>query len=367
MAAQTLFEKIWNDHVVMEKPGEPALLYIDLHLIHEVTSPQAFEALRDSGRKVRDLKRTFATLDHNIPTIDQLKPIADPDSRLQVDMMRKNCRDFGVTLFDLGSREQGIVHVIGPELGLSQPGLTIVCGDSHTSTHGALGALAFGIGTSEVEHVLATQCLWQAKPKTFEIRVDGKVGLGITAKDLILGIIGRIGTDGATGCVIEYRGDAFETLSIEERMTVCNMSIEAGARAGMIAADSKTVEYLRGRRYVPEGAAFDALAKRWLTMRTDEGAKFDRTLSIPAAARRSVIRELVQEPINTRSTLISSIGVPPVSPMYSSARSIVLRSDASRAESGLGTLPVTSVTMPGLVPKVIMGSSSLPSSVTERS
>jgi 3-isopropylmalate/(R)-2-methylmalate dehydratase large subunit len=279
MAAQTLFEKIWNDHVVREQPGEPALLYIDLHLIHEVTSPQAFEALRDSGRKVRELRRTFATLDHNIPTIDQLKPIADPDSRLQVEMMRKNCRDFGVTLFDLGSHEQGIVHVIGPELGLSQPGLTIVCGDSHTSTHGALGALAFGIGTSEVEHVLATQCLWQSKPKTLEIRVDGKVGLGVTAKDIILGIIGRIGTDGATGCVIEYRGDAIEALSVEERMTVCNMSIEAGARAGMIAADRKTVEFLRGRRYVPEGAAFDALAERWLTMRSDAGARFDRSIT----------------------------------------------------------------------------------------
>jgi 3-isopropylmalate/(R)-2-methylmalate dehydratase large subunit len=283
MAALTLFEKIWKDHVVIENAGEPALLYIDLHLIHEVTSPQAFEALRAAGRKVRDLRRTFATLDHNIPTIDQRKPIADPDSRLQVEMMRKNCRDFGITLFDLGSREQGIVHVIGPELGVSQPGLTIVCGDSHTSTHGALGALAFGIGTSEVEHVLATQCLWQAKPKTFEIRVDGKVGTGVTAKDLILGIIGRLGTDGATGCVIEYRGDAFEALSIEERMTVCNMSIEAGARAGMVAADSKTVEYLRGRRYVPQGAEFDALAKRWLTMRSDEGARFDRTISFPAS------------------------------------------------------------------------------------
>src|SRR5208282_5790408 len=282
MAAQTLFEKIWNDHAVVEKPGEPALLYIDLHLIHEVTSPQAFESLRDTGRKVRELRRTFATLDHNIPTIDQLKPIADPDSRLQVEMMRKNCREFGITLFDLGSHEQGIVHVIGPELGLSQPGATIVCGDSHTSTHGALGALAFGIGTSEVEHVLATQCLWQAKPRTFEIRVDGKAGLGVTAKDLILGIIGRIGTDGATGCVVEYRGEAIEALSVEERMTVCNMSIEAGARAGMIAADAKTVEYLRGRRYVPQGAEFDAMAKRWLTMRTDDGARFDRSVGFDA-------------------------------------------------------------------------------------
>src|SRR5215831_358293 len=220
MAAQTLFEKIWNGHAVIEKPGEPALLYIDLHLIHEVTSPQAFEALRNAGRKVRDLRRTFATLDHNIPTVDQLKPIADPDSRLQVEMMRRNCRDFSVTLFDLGSREQGIVHVIGPELGLSQPGLTIVCGDSHTSTHGALGALAFGIGTSEVEHVLATQCLWQTRPKTMQIVVDGELPLGATAKDIALGIIGRIGSDGATGYVIEYRGSAIRALTMEGRMTV---------------------------------------------------------------------------------------------------------------------------------------------------
>jgi 3-isopropylmalate/(R)-2-methylmalate dehydratase large subunit len=282
MAPKTLFEKIWDDHVVVEKPGEPALLYIDLHLVHEVTSPQAFEALRNAGRKVRDTHRTFATLDHNVPTVDQLKPIADPDSALQVEMMRKNCRDFGVPLFDLGSMEQGIVHVIGPDLGLTQPGMTIVCGDSHTSTHGALGALAFGIGTSEVEHVLATQCLWQVKPRTFEIRVDGKPGLGVTAKDLILGIIGRIGTAGATGCAVEYRGEAIEALSMDERMTVCNMSIEAGARAGMIAADGKTVDYLRGRRFVPEGAAFDALAKRWLEFSSDGGARFDRSLVLEA-------------------------------------------------------------------------------------
>jgi 3-isopropylmalate/(R)-2-methylmalate dehydratase large subunit len=282
MAPKTLFEKIWDDHVVVEKPGEPALLHIDLHLVHEVTSPQAFEALRNAGRKVRDTHRTFATLDHNVPTVDQLKPIADPDSALQVEMMRKNCRDFDVPLFDLGSMEQGIVHVIGPDLGLTQPGMTIVCGDSHTSTHGAFGALAFGIGTSEVEHVLATQCLWQAKPKTFEIRLDGKPGLGVTAKDLILGIIGRIGTAGATGCAVEYRGEAIEALSMDERMTVCNMSIEAGARAGMIAADRKTVDYLRGRRFVAQRAAFDELAKRWITFRSDDGARFDRSLVLEA-------------------------------------------------------------------------------------
>ncbi|MBI3759469.1 MAG: 3-isopropylmalate dehydratase large subunit [Deltaproteobacteria bacterium] len=283
MAAQTLFEKIWNSHVVHEAPGEPALLYIDLHLIHEVTSPQAFEALAIAGRKVRRLDRTFATLDHNIPTTDRSLPITDLDSKAQIDMMRQNCRDFGVKLFDLGEIGQGIVHVIGPELGLSQPGMTIVCGDSHTATHGALGALAFGIGTSEVEHVLATQCLWQARPKSMEVRIEGKLGLGVTAKDIILGIIGRITTDGGTGYVIEYRGSAIEALSMEERMTVCNMTIEGGARAGMIAADQKTIDYLRGRRYLPTGAEFDRLAEKWLTYRTDEGAKFDRSITFDAA------------------------------------------------------------------------------------
>ena len=284
MAPQTLFDKIWNTHVVSETPGEPALLYIDLHLVHEVTSPQAFEGLAKAGRKVRSRERTFATLDHNVPTTDRSIPISDPDSKLQVDMMRKNCRDFGVKLFDLGAPQQGIVHVIGPELGLSQPGMTIVCGDSHTATHGAMGALAFGIGTSEVEHVLATQCLWQAKPKTMEVRVDGKLRSGVSAKDIILGIIGRITTDGGTGHVIEYRGSTIEALSMEERMTVCNMSIEGGARAGMVAADQKTVDYLRNRRYVPTGADFDRMAERWLSFRTDDGARFDRSVVFDAAS-----------------------------------------------------------------------------------
>ncbi len=283
MTPLTLFEKIWRGHLVVEKPGEPALLYIDLHLVHEVTSPQAFETMRKAGRKVRAPGRTFATLDHNVPTTGRGLPIEDPDSRIQIEMLRHNCRDFGVTLFDLGSREQGIVHVIGPELGLTQPGMTIVCGDSHTSTHGAFGALAFGIGTSEVEQVLSTQCLWQAKPRTLEIRVGGKAALGVTAKDLILGIIGRIGTDGAAGHVIEYRGSAIEALSMEERMTVCNMSIEAGARAGMVSADQKTVDYLRGRRYAASGADFDRAAARWLEFRTDEGAGFDQSVAFDAA------------------------------------------------------------------------------------
>ncbi len=284
MAAKTLFEKIWNEHVVFEKPHEPSLLYIDLHLVHEVTSPQAFEGLRHSGRKIRAPHRTFATQDHNVPTTDRSKPIADPDSRLQVETLRGNCAEFNVKLYDLGSLEQGIIHVIGPELGLTQPGMTIVCGDSHTATHGAFGALAFGIGTSEVEHVLATQCLWEDRPNTFEIRIDGKTGAGVGAKDLILGIIGRIKTDGATGHVIEYRGAAIEALSMEERMTVCNMSIEAGARAGMVAADKTTIDYLRGRRYVPAGKDFEGAAERWLKCRSDTGAKFDRSVSFDAAS-----------------------------------------------------------------------------------
>jgi 3-isopropylmalate/(R)-2-methylmalate dehydratase large subunit len=284
MAAQTLFEKIWNSHVVRESPGEPALLYVDLHLIHEVTSPQAFESLALTGREVRCPARTFATLDHNVPTTDRTLPITDPDSRLQIEMMRKNCRDFGVRLFDLGDLEQGIVHVIGPELGLSQPGMTIVCGDSHTATHGAMGALAFGIGTSEVEHVLATQCLWQARPKTMEIRIDGQVGYGVGAKDLILGIIGHMTTDGGTGYVIEYRGSAVEAMAMEERMTLCNMTIEGGARAGMVAADRKTVDYLRGRRFLPKGADFDRTAQHWLTFHSDPGAKFDSSFVFDAAS-----------------------------------------------------------------------------------
>jgi 3-isopropylmalate/(R)-2-methylmalate dehydratase large subunit len=284
MAAKTLFEKIWEEHVVHEEPHHPSLLYIDLHLIHEVTSPQAFAGLRDSGRKIRAPHRTYATMDHNVPTTNRSLPIADPDSKLQVETLRRNCEDFGIKLYDLGSREQGIIHVIGPELGLTQPGMTIVCGDSHTATHGAFGALAFGIGTSEVEHVLATQCLWEERPQTFEIRVDGKLGAGVGAKDLILGIIGRITTNGATGHVIEYRGSAVAALSMEERMTVCNMSIEAGARAGMVAADETTVAYLRGRRYVPSGKDFDTLAARWLQCRSDDGAKFDRSVAFDAAS-----------------------------------------------------------------------------------
>src|SRR5690349_1907530 len=251
----TLFEKVWNGHIVSSPQGQAPLLYIDLHLVHEVTSPQAFDGLRAAGRSLRAPRRTIATVDHNIPTEPRGTPIVDPIARKQIETLQKNCREFGVRLFDVNSPEQGIVHVIGPELGFTQPGMTIVCGDSHTSTHGALGALAFGIGTSEVEHVLATQCLPQRKPKTMLIQVKGSLPEGVTAKDLALGIIGQIGTDGATGHVIEYAGEAVRALSVEGRMTLCNMSIEAGARAGMIAPDETTFAYLKNRRFVPQNGS----------------------------------------------------------------------------------------------------------------
>lgn len=283
MTKKTMFEKIWDNHVIHQEEGKPSILYIDLHLVHEVTSPQAFEGLRLSGRKVRRPDLTFATMDHNVPTKDRYN-ITDPISKQQIETLSKNCADFGVTLFDLDSIDQGVVHVMGPELGLTHPGKTIVCGDSHTATHGAFGALAFGIGTSEVEHVLATQCLQQAKPKTLEVRVKGKLAPGVTAKDLILGIIAKYGTDFATGYVIEYTGEAIRKLSMEERMTVCNMSIEAGARAGMIAPDETTFEYLRGRRYAPQGEAFERAVLEWKALATDEGAKYDRVVEFDAGS-----------------------------------------------------------------------------------
>ncbi|WDT75703.1 MAG: 3-isopropylmalate dehydratase large subunit [Candidatus Manganitrophus sp.] len=281
MKPKTMFEKIWEAHVVHEEAGKPSLIYIDRHLIHEVTSAQAFDGLRLAKRKVRRPELTFATMDHNVPTTDRALPIEDEISAKQMDTLSRNCKEFGVTLFDLKSPEQGIVHVIGPELGLTLPGFTLVCGDSHTSTHGAFGALAFGIGTSEVEHVLATQCLLQDRPKTFLIDVNGPRPYGVEAKDIILSIIGRIGTGGGVGSVIEYAGDTIRSLSMEERMTVCNMSIEGGARAGMIAPDEKTFEYLKGRKYAPKD--FDAAVTRWKKLPTDPGATFDRTLKIDAA------------------------------------------------------------------------------------
>ncbi|MFD1955673.1 3-isopropylmalate dehydratase large subunit [Paenibacillus thailandensis] len=272
MAKKTMFEKIWDNHVIHSEEGKPSILYIDLHLVHEVTSPQAFEGLRMSGRKIRRPDLTFATMDHNVPTKDRFN-IKDPISKQQIDTLTKNCQDFGVKLFDLNNLDQGVVHVMGPELGLTHPGKTIVCGDSHTSTHGAFGALAFGIGTSEVEHVMATQCLQQAKPKTMEVRFNGKRKPGVTAKDMILGVIAKYGTDFATGYVIEYTGEAIRSLSMEERMTVCNMSIEGGARAGLIAPDETTYEYLRGREYAP--ADFEAAVARWNELKSDEGATYD--------------------------------------------------------------------------------------------
>jgi 3-isopropylmalate/(R)-2-methylmalate dehydratase large subunit len=282
---KTLFEKVWEQHVVAEPKGEPTLLYIDLQLLHEVTSPQAFEGLRLAGRKVRRPDRSIATVDHNVPTtIEGRLHILDQIAATQIATLRKNCAEFGVELYDVDSRQQGIVHVIGPELGITKPGMTIVCGDSHTSTHGAFGALAFGIGTSEVEHVLATQTLPQGKPKTFRISVEGKLPSGVTAKDIILAIIGQIGTDGATGCVIEYAGAAIRALSIEGRMTICNMSIEAGARAGMIAPDEKTFAYLKGREFSPKGEAWERAVAEWRKLPTDAGAKFDRELVIDAAS-----------------------------------------------------------------------------------
>src|SRR2546421_11418826 len=265
MAGKTLFEKVWDAHVVREKAGEPALLYIDLHLVHEVTSPQAFEGLKLNGRHVRHPELTVATVDHNVPTDPGRRNITDPIAATQVEALSKNCAEFGVRFFDMHSPEQGIVHVIGPELGLTQPGMTIVCGDSHTSTHGAFGALAFGIGTSEVEHVLATQCLPQSKPRTMLVQIKGSLSEGVTAKDLALGIIGKIGTDGASGHVIEYAGEAVRRLSMEGRMTLCNMSIEAGARAGMIAPDETTFAYLQGRRFCPHDEKWKAAIDHWRT------------------------------------------------------------------------------------------------------
>lgn len=280
---KTLFDKLWQAHIVREASGEPTLLYIDLHLIHEVTSPQAFEGLRQAGRKVRRPDLTFGTVDHNVPTTDRNLPIIDGVAATQIEALRRNCKEFGIQLFDIQSPEQGIVHVIGPELGLTQPGMTIVCGDSHTSTHGAFGALAFGIGTSEVEHVMATQCLPQNKPRTMKIETRGSLPDGVTAKDLALGIIGKIGTDGATGYSIEYAGDALRALTMEGRMTLCNMSIEAGARAGMVAPDETTFAYLKGRRFAPVGEAWEKALSYWKTFKSDDDAVFDRVVEIDAS------------------------------------------------------------------------------------
>ncbi|HSK25786.1 MAG TPA: 3-isopropylmalate dehydratase large subunit [Jiangellales bacterium] len=280
---RTLAEKVWDAHVVRRAEGEPDLLYIDLHLVHEVTSPQAFDGLRLSGRSVRRPDLTIATEDHNTPTLDIEKPIADPVSRTQIETLRRNCAEFGLRLHSLGDVEQGIVHVVGPQLGLTQPGLTVVCGDSHTSTHGAFGALAFGIGTSEVEHVLATQTLPQARPRTMAVTVEGTLPAGVTAKDLVLTLIAEVGTGGGQGYVVEYRGEAIRALSMEARMTICNMSIEWGAKAGMVAPDETTLEYLKGRPHAPSGADWDAAVAYWTSLRSDDDAVFDREVVLDAS------------------------------------------------------------------------------------
>ncbi len=286
---KTLFEKIWESHVVAEQPDSPAILYIDLHLVHEVTSPQAFTGLRQRGLKIRRPERTVATMDHSIPTTPPDVPIADPLAAAQIRQMEVNAAEFGVTLHGMTSPHRGIVHVIGPELGLTQPGMTIVCGDSHTATHGAFGALAFGIGTSEVEHVLATQCLLQKKPRTCEVRVDGTLPAGVAAKDIILALIAKIGVGGGTGYVFEYTGSAIHELTMEQRMTICNMSIEGGARAGLIAPDAITFDYLKGREHAPKDAAWDQAVARWQTFASDAGAAYDHSVTLDAAALEPMI------------------------------------------------------------------------------
>ncbi len=282
--SKTMVEKIWDSHIVHEEPGQPAILYVDLHLVHEVTSPQAFDGLRMTGRHVRRPDLTVATVDHNVPTWDRALPITDEISLKQIQALVRNCEEFGLTLYDMNSPGQGIVHVIGPEQGYTQPGKTIVCGDSHTSTHGAFGALAMPIGTTQVEQVLATQCLVQVKPRTMEVRVNGSLPIGVTAKDLILGIIGQIGVGGGIGHVIEYTGEAVRSLSMEGRMTICNMSIEGGARAGLIAPDQTTFEYMRGRPQVPQGDAFEAAVEQWRSLATDPDATYDTLVEIEASA-----------------------------------------------------------------------------------
>jgi 3-isopropylmalate/(R)-2-methylmalate dehydratase large subunit len=287
--AKTLFEKVWENHVVAEEAERPSVLYIDLHLIHEVTSPQAFSGLRARGLKVRRPDRTVATMDHSTPTLPKHLQVIDDEAKAQLSQLEKNCAEFGIRLFPLGNSRNGIVHVVGPERGFTQPGMTIVCGDSHTSTHGAFGSLAFGIGTSEVEHVLASQCLLQTKPKTMEVRVDGALGPSVTAKDIILALIAKIGTAGGTGYVLEYTGSAIRALEMEARMTVCNMSIEGGARAGMIAPDDATYQFVNGREFAPKGADFDKAVERWKKLPSDEGAKYDTRVDIDASALEPMI------------------------------------------------------------------------------
>ncbi|HVM01863.1 MAG TPA: 3-isopropylmalate dehydratase large subunit, partial [Acidimicrobiales bacterium] len=356
---QTLSEKVWERHVVHAAAGEPDLLYIDLHLVHEVTSPQAFDGLRLAGRRVRRPYLTLATMDHNVPTLAIDQPIADPVSARQVEVLRQNCEEFGVRLYPMGHGRQGIVHVIGPDLGLTQPGMTIVCGDSHTSTHGAFGALAFGIGTSEVEHVLATQTLPQRRPGTMAVTVEGDLPPGVTAKDVILAIIGRIGTGGGVGHIVEYRGSTIRALSMEGRMTVCNMSIEAGARAGMIAPDDTTFAYLEGRPHAPAGAAWERALDHWRGLATDEGAAFDRQVTLDA----TTLSPHVSWGTNPAQVVPIDGAVPDPDAMAEPAAAEAARralaymglraasaAAGSAMASGSGTAPSMGTTWAGLVP-----------------
>ena len=333
---RTLFEKVWDDHVVRQAAGEPAILYIDLHLVHEVTSPQAFDSLRMAGRSLRRPDLTLATIDHGVPTTGRELGITDPMSKRQIETLVQNCAEFGVTLFGLDDPRQGIVHVIGPEQGVTQPGMTIVCGDSHTATHGAFGALAFGIGTSEVEHVLATQTLPQDKPRSMAVVVEGELSRGVTSKDIILGIIARIGTAGGTGHVIEYRGSTIEAMTMESRMTICNMSIEAGARAGMIAPDETTYAYLKGRPLAPTGADWEAALEHWIQLPSDRGAVYDTELLIDAAE----LEPHVSWGTNPGQTLPVSASVPDPAAIEDPGE----RSSAERALAYMDLAPSTPIT-----------------------
>jgi len=333
---KTITEKIWEQHLVRQAAGQPDLLYIDLHLVHEVTSPQAFESLRINGRTVRRPDLTVSTVDHNVPTTDRTLPNPDPLSAQQIEVLRKNCAEFGITLFDVFDPRQGIVHVIGPEQGLTQPGLTIVCGDSHTATHGAFGALAFGIGTSEVEHVLATQTLPQRPPRTMSVEVNGQLSFGVTAKDVILAIIRKIGVDGGIGHVIEYRGDVIRNLSMEGRMTICNMSIEGGARAGLVSPDETTFAYLKGRRYAPQGEAWDEAVAAWRELPTDAGARFDIEIVLDGST--------IEPHVTWGTTPAQSVPVTSAVPDPESAATASARETAQRALQYMGLQAGTRIT-----------------------
>ncbi len=333
MTARTLFDKVWDAHTVVDDAGGPSLLYIDLHLVHEVTSPQAFEGLRMAGRTVRRPDLTVATMDHNVPTIDQLAPIKDQVSAAQVEALRRNCADFGIACYGVGHRWQGIVHVIGPELGLTLPGTTIVCGDSHTATHGAFGALAFGIGTTDVEHVLATQTLRAARPRSMEVRIDGELPPWVTAKDVALGVVRTIGTAGARGHVVEYTGSVVRRMSMEQRMTLCNLTIEGGGRAGMIAPDDTTLAYLAGRPFAPQGEAWEEAVEAWATLGSDRGAGYDREVAIDAAA--------LAPTVTWGTTPAQSVAVTDSVPDPDSFADPAARESAARALEYMGLTPGT--------------------------